>query len=40
LILTHGFRKAGDKMLKQEIDRAEAFKGYFEERAKREKENR
>lgn len=40
LILTHGFRKAGDKTPKREIDRAEAYKRAFEERAKHEKENR
>lgn len=30
LILTHGFRKAGDKTPKREIDRAEACKKDFE----------
>lgn len=40
LILTHGFRKAGDKTPKLEIDRAEAYKSDFEERVKHEKENR
>jgi len=40
LILTHGFRKAGDKTLKREIDRAEADKRDFEKRAKHEKESR
>ncbi len=40
LILTHGFRKAGDKTPKREIDRAEAYKRDFEGRAKHEKENR
>jgi phage-related protein len=39
LILTHGFRKTGDKTPKREIDRAEAYKSDFEERAKHEKEN-
>ena len=34
LILTHGFRKAGDKTPKREIDRAEACKKYFEGRVK------
>ena len=32
LILTHGFRKAGDKTPKREIDRAEAYKNDFEGR--------
>jgi len=36
LILTHGFRKAGDKTPIREIDRAEACKKYFEGRAKHE----
>ena len=34
LILTHGFRKAGDKTPKGEIDRAEACKKDFEGRVK------
>ena len=34
LILTHGFRKAGDKTPKREIDRAEAYKKDFEGRVK------
>lgn len=33
LILTHGFRKAGHKTPKREIDRAEAYKEDFEGRA-------
>ncbi len=32
LILTHGFRKAGDKTPKREIERAEAYKHLFEGR--------
>ena len=36
LILTHGFRKAGDKTPKREIDRAEACKKDFEGRVKHE----
>lgn len=36
LILTHGFRKAGDKTPKREIDRAEACKKDFEWRMKHE----
>jgi phage-related protein len=36
LILTHGFRKAGDKTPKREIDRAEAYKKDFEGRVKHE----
>lgn len=36
LILTHGFRKAGDKTPKREIDRAEACKNDFERRVKHE----
>ena len=36
LILTHGFRKAGEKTPKREIDRAEACKKYFEGRVKHE----
>ncbi|CUS38989.1 conserved hypothetical protein [Candidatus Nitrospira nitrosa] len=34
LILTHGFRKAGDKTPKREIDRAEACKKDFEGRVR------
>ena len=34
LILTHGFRKAGDKTPKREIDRAEAYKNDFEGRVR------
>lgn len=34
LILTHGFRKAGDKTPKREIDRAEAYKNDFERRVR------
>jgi len=37
LILTHGFRKAGDKTPKCEIERAETYKQEFEERRKHEK---
>ncbi len=37
LILTHGFRKAGDKTPKREIERAEVYKQEFEERRKHEK---
>ncbi len=37
LILTHGFRKAGDKTPKREIERAETYKQEFEERRKHEK---
>ena len=37
LILTHGFRKSGDKTPKREIDRAEMYKQEFEERRKHEK---
>lgn len=36
LILTHGFRKAGDKTPKREIARAEACKNDFERRVKHE----
>ncbi len=36
LILTHGFKKAGDKTPKREIDRAEACKKDFEGRVKHE----
>jgi len=36
LILTHGFRKAGDKTSKGEIARAEAYKKDFEGRKKHE----
>ncbi len=36
LILTHGFRKAGDKTPKREIDRAEGCKKDFERRVKHE----
>lgn len=36
LILTHGFRKSGDKTPKREIDRAEACKKDFEGRVKHE----
>jgi phage-related protein len=36
LILTHGFRKAGDNTPKREIDRAEAYKKDFEGRVKHE----
>jgi phage-related protein len=36
LILTHGFRKVGDKTPKREIDRAEACKKDFEGRVKHE----
>lgn len=34
LILTHGFRKVGDKTPKREIDRAEAYKNDFEGRVR------
>ncbi|MDF0674190.1 MAG: type II toxin-antitoxin system RelE/ParE family toxin [Nitrospira sp.] len=34
LILTHGFRKTGDKTPKREIDRAEAYKKDFERRVR------
>jgi len=34
LIVTHGFRKAGDKTPKREIDRAEAYKNDFEGRVR------
>ena len=34
LIVTHGFRKAGDKTPKREIDRAEAYKNDFERRVR------
>lgn len=37
LILTHGFRKAGDKTPKGEIARAEAYKKDFEGRVKHER---
>ena len=37
LILTHGFRKTGDKTPKREIERAEMYKQEFEERRKHEK---
>lgn len=37
LILTHGFRKSGDKTPKREIDRAEACKKDFEGRMKHER---
>ena len=37
LILTHGFRKAGDKTPNREIERAEMYKQEFEERGKHEK---
>lgn len=37
LILTHGFKKAGDKTPKREIDRAEAYKKDFEGRMKHER---
>ena len=37
LILTHGFRKTGDKTPKREIERAEMCKQEFEERRKHEK---
>jgi len=40
LVLTHGFRKTGDKTPKREIDRAEACKKDFEERVRHEEENR
>jgi len=36
LLLTHGFRKTGDKTPKREIDRAEAYKKDFEGRVKHE----
>ncbi len=36
LILTHGFRKSGDKTPKREIERAEACKKDFEGRVKHE----
>jgi len=36
LILTHGFKKTGDKTPKREIDRAEACKKDFERRVKHE----
>ena len=36
LILTHGFRKSGDKMPKREIERAESYKQDFEGRVKHE----
>ncbi len=36
LILTHGFRKSGDKMPKREIERAETYKQDFEGRVNRE----
>lgn len=36
LIVTHGFRKAGDKTPKREIERAEACKKDFEGRVKHE----
>ena len=36
LIVTHGFRKAGDKTPKREIDRAEGCKKDFEGRVKHE----
>ncbi len=36
LILTHGFRKSGDKTPRREIDRAEACKKDFEGRVKHE----
>lgn len=37
LILTHGFKKSGDKTPKREIDRAEAYKKDFEGRVQRER---
>ena len=37
LILTHGFRKSGDKTPKREIDRAEAYKKDFEGRVQDER---
>lgn len=37
LILTHGFRKSGDKTPKREIDRAEAYKKDFEGRVQNER---
>ena len=37
LILTHGFRKTGDKTPKREIERAEMYKQEFEGRRKHEK---
>lgn len=40
LILTHGFRKTGDKTPRRELDRAEAAKRDFEERIKHEKQTR
>ena len=40
LILTHGFRKGGDKTPKREIERAEAYKRAFEERVTHEEKNR
>jgi len=40
LIVTHGFRKSGDKTPKREIDRAEAYKRDFEERATHENPSR
>ncbi len=39
-ILTHGFKKAGDKAPKREIDRAEAYKEDFERRVGHEKQSR
>ncbi len=35
LVLTHGFRKTGDKTPKREIERAEAYKKEFEEGGQR-----
>lgn len=35
LVLTHGFRKTGDKTPKREIERAEAYKREFEEGGQR-----
>ncbi len=37
VILTHGFRKKGDKTPRTEIERAEMLKKEFEERSKNEK---
>jgi phage-related protein len=35
LVLTHGFRKTGDKTPKREIERAESYKQEFEEGGRR-----
>jgi phage-related protein len=40
LILTHGFRKTGDKTPRREIVRAETYQKDFEERVKHETQNR